>query len=122
MNPFLEDLLRPSLGSVTRGARRRRQRRFLLVMVLAFLLLLGISRRLWPEQGSNPIMERTAPVAGLLTLSPPRIDRLEEVANGELPGVAGPMAIPAHVSGTIQSGQSLFAALVAHGIPETSIH
>lgn len=122
MNPFLEDLLRPSLGSMTRGARRRRQHRVLLVLLLVVLVLLGISRRLWPGQSSNPTVQRTAPVAGLLTLSPPRIDRLEEIANGELPGVAGPMAIPAHVSGTIQSGQSLFAALVAHGIPENSIH
>jgi len=122
VNPFLEDLLRPSSGSVTRGARRRRQRRWVLVATLGILALLWLSQGLWPDQSASLPVERPDPVAGLLTLAPPRIDRLEEIVNGDLPGVAGPMAIPAHVSGTIQSGQSLFAALVSQGVPETSIH
>lgn len=121
MKPFLEDLLRPSLGSVTRGAKRRQQRRWVLATSLVVLALLWMSGVLSPVQSASPV-QMPAPSAGLLTLSPPRIDRLEEIVNGELPGVAGPLAIPAHVSGTIQSGQSLFGLLLAQGVPEIAIH
>ena len=122
MNPFLEDLLRPASGVVTRGARKRRQRRLLLVLGLGVVTALWLLGPLLSKRNAAALEERPDPVAGLLTLEAPHIDRLEEIANGELPGIAGPMAIPAHVSGSIQPGQSLFAALVGHGVPETSIH
>jgi murein DD-endopeptidase MepM/ murein hydrolase activator NlpD len=122
VNPFLEDLLRPASGMVTRGARKRRQRRLLLMLGLGVVITLWLFGPLLSKRNAAAVEERPDPVTGLLTLEAPRIDRLEEIANGELPGVAGPMAIPAHVSGSIQPGQSLFAALVSHGVPETSIH
>jgi murein DD-endopeptidase MepM/ murein hydrolase activator NlpD len=122
MKSVLDDLFIPGSGLPTRGQRRRQRMKVLgaLAALLLGVLFFAVPRG---ESIETATGDEVAITEGLLTLTAPRIERLEQVLAGDdLPVVGAPATIPAHVSGEIVPNQTLSAALLARGVPEPAIH